>query len=228
MNSDNYTPGPSDQDLQEIEQLTSDVWEEPVWENPLADLFDDVMSKTPSTKLRKPKSKHDPIRAAEAESTRLRALYTNPDNWKRTRGLALIDRESKTFIGNYSEYIHINVPSTRKLIREHGPIAVDGVEEVSGYLGPALEAAIRNVSYEKQHTLTADLVLDELSVEAPAIQVQVQTRLNATLAVRLAADTQFASTSGNTLLHFPAGTDIFKALSMDCKISIRRMIEALE
>jgi hypothetical protein len=194
----------------------------PAWENPLEDLFTEVqLAAIP----KRNKQKTDPAVKPPTDTEKLRKLYNDPANWTRTRGLALIDKESKTLIGNFSEYTHNTVLNTRKLVREHQPIAIDGTELIDGYLGEEVEQTVRRQSWDKEFELVVDLVLDELQVEAHTVPVKVLTRFGATVRVELQEYTQFASASGNLILQLTAGTDVFAACSIDTKITLRKGIE---
>lgn len=189
----------------------------------LDDLFDDAML-TQAAKNRKiPKAADPSMRnALDAAAKKMKELYTLPENWEAGRGLALIDKGTQTLVGNFREYTHRSISRTRKLIREHGPIAIDSTEVVEGYLGEQIEMRLRGQTWEVEHEATADLWLDELMVGAPAVQVRVKTRLGAVVRVDLAADVQFASVSGGTLFKLPAGTDILSHLSIDSKSAVRK------
>lgn len=230
--------GPTDLELDALEQedqlLIEDGGEEDLAEesaissdNPLEDLFQEAAA---NRKLRRPAKKLDPAarKAAELSAQRSRTLYSNPENWERKRGLALIDKETQTLIGNFSEWTHRTVLNTRKLIREHQPIEIHAVEEVEGFLGERLEQTIRNVSWEKEHFLVADMRLDELMVSAPEVPLRVLTSMGAITRLELVDPTQFASESGNVLFQLAPGTDLLQAASTDSKIMVRRILEALQ
>lgn len=204
---------PSREDLSRIENQP-DV-------DPLEDLFAEATAHR-STKLRKPKSPH---RKPDDLDRVRKETYTNPDNWLRVRGVALIDRETQTLIGNFSEYRHKTVLYTRKWIREHSPIEIEGTEEVEGYLGERIEQRIRNVSWGKEHQVVVGVQLDELMVGAPDVSLLVKSQFGGILRADLIAPTQFASVSGNTIIHLPAGTNIWEACSTDTKISIKKEID---
>lgn len=213
---------PNEAELRDAEQLEQTLADEPSWENPLEDLFTEAqLAAIPTRK----KGKVDPAVKPLSDTEKLRKLYNDPANWTRKRGLALIDRQSQTLIGNFSEYVHNTVPNTRKLVREHQPIAIDGTEVVEGYIGAELEEAIRRQSWDKEYEVIVDLLLDELQVDAHTVPVKVFTRFGATVRVELKEYTQFASASGNLLLQFPAGTNVFPACSVDTKINLRKEIE---
>jgi hypothetical protein len=202
--------------FEEIEQAA----QLPAWEDPLEDLFAEAMIKR-STKLRRPTALSPSAAGAEA-TKRLRELYTNPENWTRSRGLALVDKESGTLLGNFSEYLHRTDPRARKLLREHQPIAIQGTELISGWLGNEVERGIRSQSWDTEVETETSVQLDELMVEAPLVKLKVCIRFKGIIRANLAEDTQFASGSGNVLILLGAGTDIWGACSTDTKISIRK------
>ncbi len=192
-------------------------------ENPLEDLYTEALL---SRKQRVKRQDHDPAlkQSLDNAARKLKEMYTKPENWTRTRGIALIDRDSKVLVGNFSEYVHNKFPSTRKLLREHLPIAIDAAEECSGYIGVRMEEALRGRSWEVEHRVKAHIRLDELGLGCPDVQIMVQMRLGAPVAARLVEDTQFASHLGNTLLILPAGTDILFAASVDTKAGLRKAL----
>lgn len=191
----------------------------------LDDLYNDAMLHQAA---KNPKSKRaaDPSvrNALDATAKRMRELYTLPENWQRTRGVALIDKGTSTLVGNFSEYVHISLPGTRKLIREHTPISIEATEIVDGYLGEQLEQRIKGRSWSEKHALKADLWMDELMVGAPGVSVTVCKYLGSISRVDLEADTQFASASGNTQLMLPAGTDVYGCLSTDTRNWLRKQV----
>ena len=186
--------------------------------DPLEELYTQVLLSRKTRVIRRPA---DPAEG----TTPVDSTYSNPDNWTRTRGVALIDKETQALVGNFSEYTHNRFLSTRKLIREHLPISIDATEIVSGYLGAELEMRLRNQHWEVEQLVVADVLLDELQVEAPAVRLSVKTRLGAIVRIDLRDETQFASASGNTLLLLPAETDILSACSTDTKIRVRKGVE---
>ena len=160
--------------------------------------------------------------ALDAEAKKMKELYSLPENWERTRGVALIDKGTQTLLGNFSEYRHRTVPKTRRLVREHTPISIDATEVVEGYLGADVEFRLKGQSWEREVDLKADVWMDELMVGAPEIKLLIKLRLGVIIRIELLQDTQFASNSGQTLLQLPSGTNIAEQLSTDSKRYIRR------
>lgn len=191
----------------------------------LDDLFADAML-AQAAKNPKQKRAADPSlrNALDAAAKRMRDLYALPENWERTRGVALIDKGTNTLIGNYSEYRHLQFKSTRRLVREHSPISIDATEYVEGYLGSALEERIRGKSWTTAHEKRADLWLDELMVGAPDVLVHVCLHLGSIVRVELAQDTQLASISGGTIISLPAGTNVWEHLSTDTRNWLRKQV----
>ena len=89
---------PQDNDLDLIEEEVETSRSTPVDE--LDDLFAEARANVPERKLRKPQRSIDPSlrEALDAASRKMRELYTNPDNWRRTQGLLLVDKESIDFL----------------------------------------------------------------------------------------------------------------------------------
>jgi hypothetical protein len=190
----------------------------------LEDLFEEaVANSNVAKKLRRPMRAADPsIRdALDAAAKRMRELYTDPNNWKKGRGLVLIDKETKTVLGNFLEYIHCKDSKARKLIRAHEPIEINGQEEIDGWLGHAREAQLRGVSWDREVEVTCHIGLDEVQVEAPLVRVKAFLLLNTIVRAELVADTQFATASGNLILKLPAGTNVWDAAGVDTKMALR-------
>lgn len=190
--------------------------------DPLEDLFTDAMLQK---KLRPARRIADPSvrNALDAAAKKMRELYTLPENWERTRGIALIDKDTHTLVGNFSEYVHRSIPSTRKLLREHQPIAIDATEEVSGYLGEELTNRLRGHStWTEERRGVMDLLLPELMVGSPAVQVKIGLYLGAVVRVDLIDATQLASMSGSTILTLPAGTNVLEHLDADGRHAVRK------
>lgn len=189
--------------------------------DPLEELF--LEAQLNRRTKRTPKGTDPSLRnALDAAAKKMRELYTLPENWERKRGIALIDRETQTLVGNFSEYVHRSIPNTRKLLREHTPIPIDATEQVSGYLGEALECRLRGKTWEQMRRIAADLWLDELMVGAPKVQIEVKTKLGVLVRVDLCDAVQFASASGNTIMSLPAGTNVLEHLSTDTKAWVRK------
>jgi hypothetical protein len=219
------SPFAADESDEEFGDITPAAPSVPSWEDPLEELFFEAQK---STKPRPGRRKPPNSSAQLAEALeRQRRIYTNPENWIRTRGVALVDLETGTLLGNFSEYCHISdQPGSRcrKFIREHQPISVEGTELINGYLGASLEAKIRNVVWEKEHLVSVAVQLDELMVEAPAVELKIFTRFGGICRADLVRETQFACPSGNVILRFAAGTNVWEACSTDTKISIRKEV----
>ena len=54
---------------------------------------------------------------ADAPPLDPRAIYTNPDNWERTRGIALIHADTETLLGSFDEWTHRKIVNCRRLVR---------------------------------------------------------------------------------------------------------------
>lgn len=190
----------------------------------LEDLYNDAML-AQGAKNPKQKRVSDPAfrNALDAEAKRMRELYTLPENWERKRGVALIDADTQTLIGNFSEYLHKTIPGTRKLIREHQLISIDGQEVVRGYLGDEMQMRLHGTWHDTRHG-TADLWFDELMVGAPTVRFEARLRLGVFIRLDLMEATQFASASGAVLLQLPAGTNVLEALSHDSKAAVRKAV----
>lgn len=150
------------------------------------------------------------------------ALYLDPANWERKRGIALIHEESETVLGNFSEYVHLSVPGCRKLVREEAPIAVSAREFVAGsWWLEDIKPEPRQVWHE-QRTAFVHLFLDKLRVHSPACEVVVHLSYGSLARVELAVETQFAQQAGDAaqLLTLPANTNVLEVMSGDCKTGL--------
>lgn len=153
------------------------------------------------------------------------STYSNPENWKRTRGIALIHQETQTLLGNFSEYIHRTVKGCRKLLREEGPLAVEAAEAVSGswWLGEERKPVPRE-SWMERRSATMHLHLPALQIHAPACGLVVLLEYGGIRRAELAEDTLFAAEAGGSLISLPAGLDIYPAMDHDGKVRLRMEI----
>ena len=154
----------------------------------------------------------------------VRQIYQNPDNWERTRGIALIHADTQTLLGNYSEYVHKTVPNCRRLVREANPISVSASETVEGSWW--MDDNRRPEPQQEWHVRRPAIIhlhLKELGVHSPACEVIACLSYGGLTRVELATDTQLAQESGKQeqMLFLPAGTNVLGEMSMDCKIALR-------
>ena len=200
---------PSDDELAAIETQNSVI--------DLDDLWTDVLLNA--------KTKALPKHPLALPSTK--TLYTNPDNWHRSRGIAIIHKPTETLLGNFSEYIHTKIKECRKLIREESPICVEAVEEVTGnwWLGVERKPEPTQVWHERRPAML-HVYLPELHVHAPAVCVTACLSYGAIARVELVEATRFAQwddqgKQGEMLIDLPAGTNILEVMSMQSKIKLR-------
>ena len=157
-----------------------------------------------------------------------RAIYTNPDNWTRTRGVALIHSDTETLLGNFSEYVHRSILNCRRLVREETPLAISATERVSGdwWIGKSLEAPAAREEWHSRHELVLHIQLARLGVHSPDCSIITYVSYGAIARVELVSDTTFAQMQGaEQLLFLPAGTNILPELPSDLKIAIRKELE---
>lgn len=180
-------------------------------------------ARTHITAQRKEKEAAAIKRTAEPPSLDTQVLYTNPDNWTRTRGVALIHAETQTLLGNFDEFIHNSVPNCRRLLRSERPCVVAATEQVSGswWLGVDRRPEPKQVWHERRPAIL-HLHLDKLKVHSPACEVVACLSYGGIARVELAADTQFAQEDGKQeqLLFLPAGTNVLGEMSLDSKINL--------
>jgi len=161
---------------------------------------------------------------AEAPPADPRSLYTNPDNWIRTRGVGLIHADTETLLGSFDEWTHRSVENCRRLVRATAPIQIDAVERVSGswWIADERKPEPRQEWHTKRPAIL-HLHLDTLSVHAPAVEVTVCLSYGGIARVELAHETRFAQDhkSAEQLLFFPAGTDVLPVMSLESKIALQ-------
>jgi len=193
--------------------------------DPLEDLYTEVQL---AAQARKARRLADPSARSSLDHSakRMREVFTLPENWERTRGIALVHQETQTLLGNFSEYVHRSVKNCRRLVREHNPIAVAAVETVSGFwwLGeqrPYIEAS-RPTEWTVTRQALIDVQLPELGVGHPVTDVTVSLYLGGIMRVELAEDTQFVSPKGEIFLTLPKGTNLLECMSTDCKVALRK------
>lgn len=158
-----------------------------------------------------------PVEVKESDN----AKYLNPDNWTRTKGVALIHAETQSLLGNFSEYLHKD--GTRKLLREELPISVSETEVVEGswWLGEGRKPEPVQ-SWHEQRMAVLHLHLGELGLHSPAVEVTVHLSYGSIARCELAVETTFAQTEGGEqLVTFAAGTDVLQCMSRDCRIKLR-------
>lgn len=182
-------------------------------EDPLEALLLDAQLSAPA---RKPK--HQP---GATQSTS--ELYMNPANWERTRGVALVHRDSNTLLGNFSEYRHLKDRSCRKLVREEQPIGVSGIEEVEGswWLGAERQAPPKRESWHEQRRALMHLHLPALQIHCPAAEIVVFMEYGSIRRAELAQQTMFASEDGTLLIELPAGLNVLEVMDHDGKVKLR-------
>lgn len=193
----------------------------PAFLNPLEDLLIEALAHaTPPKHRRVRNAALDP-----KETSRLghhSEVFSNPENWTRTRGVALIHRETNTLLGNFSEYVHSRDRSARKLVRETEPLAIEGSEWVSGPLWLEWPADIP--SPERQVSIVeclVDLYLPELGVRSLAVGVDVTLSYGGIAHVTLRDATYFVSDDRRSAFRLPKGLDVLEGLSLDCKLALR-------
>jgi len=182
----------------------------------LNDLWKEVRTNIPTKGEKKPK----------VEPPDGKALYMNPENWTRTKGIALVHKDTNTILGNFSEYIHRSIPHCRKLVREEAPISVSDIEEVEGswWLGETRKPEPRQEWHEQRKAIL-HIYLEPLHLHAPICEVTVHLSHGGLARVELDLDTTFAQTEGEgQLMTLPAGTNILEVMSLDSKLSLRKEI----
>jgi hypothetical protein len=163
-------------------------------------------------------------RLPDPEAVNPRLLYTNPDNWRPTRGVALIHEETGSVLGTFQELVHISDPGTRRLIRATSPISVSATERVSGdwWVAQYHEIASPEAWHERR-TLILPVQLTSLGVQSPLVELSIHLAHGNIARVELVEDSMFAQLPGqpDQLLHLPAGANILPVMSQDSKVALR-------
>ena len=187
-----------------------------------AEDFSDLEALYTAALLAAPTRKRDASAAARKPNT---PLFAFPDQWHRTRSLALIHEETGTLLGNFAEYLHNSVVGARRLVREDTLTAVTGSEYVTGtwWLETPTPPTERTRWHERKRC-NVNVSLPRLGLFAPLCELEVCLYLGHISRIELAADTEFASDGGNTLVFLPGGTDIRTELAAECKHVIRTKV----
>ena len=192
----------------------------------LEELFGEAMTTLRAeraVKAKTPKKQRPPDLPVEPER-----LYTNPENWTRKRGLALIHEETQTLLGNFSEYVHKDGTS-RKLLREDGVLVVEATETVSGdwWIGQGREEIAAPEHWHTQRQVVCSIELPELGVHSPACPLIVWLSYGHMARITLEFETMLAQRESqrDQLLFLPAGVNILSLMSHDCKVAVRIELE---
>jgi hypothetical protein len=137
--------------------------------------------------------------------------------WVKTRGVALVHEETRTVLGNFTEYTNRFIPGARRLVRELEVSEVRVVEYVTGTWGEPTVEPVRGTK------IIGAWRLCTINVELPCMGVQVRSvELKAYFGdgtlerVELTQDTTFAGLSNEgyfNLICIPAGANIFSQMS---------------
>lgn len=165
-------------------------------------------------------------KAAEAPPQTPNQLYLNPENWERSRGVALIHKETQTLLGNFDEFLHKRVAGAKKLVRAESPIQIDSVEYVSGgwWLGEDRRPPKAEM-WTEQRECILHVQLGDLALHAPGVRLLVAISFGGIAQAALTAETTFMQTEGTErFITLPAGTNIYPCMTRDCKIKLRMEI----
>jgi hypothetical protein len=118
--------------------------------------------------------------AAAAPAKQRRATNEAPEvpshhnlaNWTKTRGVALIHQETRTVIGNFTEYAHKALPGARRLVREVEVLPFTTVEYVTGVWGERpVEPVATPRLWKCRRETQLDVVLKDMHVAAESVAV---------------------------------------------------------
>lgn len=158
-----------------------------------------------------------------------KSTYEKPENWERTRGIALMHRSHEgvtTLLGNFSEFVHRKNKQARKLVREAAPLAVTDQEFVSGdwWLRTDTLARIQDRNNHEVKYTTMDILLDELQVFAHKVSVRIHLHDGWIARVELADQTQFICPVNSQFLFLPKGLDVLEGMSYDSKVVLKNQM----
>lgn len=210
---------PTDEELLELEQIGfAPTMQEAIEDHlSLDELWTDAQAQV--KKARRTPSE----RVLEAEQAKHR-VYTNPDNWIKVRGIALVHQETQTLLGNFTEYVHRSVRECRKLLRESDTLEVAAVEFVTGkwWLADTRKPEPVQV-WHTTRSCRVHVYLPDLGVHAPATLLTIFLSHGSIARAELAEDTRLAQwlSQNEQLLDLPAGTDVYEFLAPACKIKIK-------
>ena len=110
-------------------------------------------------------------------------------------------------------------------MREETPLSIDAVERVSGswWLGEGRKPIERHPCHEQKHAII-HLHLPKLGVFTPVAEVVAFIAYGSLERVELAADTRFATHTGETLIDLSAGVSVMEMMSLDGQLALRKEI----
>ena len=144
--------------------------------------------------------------------------HHNLANWTKTRGVTLICQETRTVLGNFTEYTHKALPGARRLIREVEVLPFTTVEYVTGVWGERpVEPVATPRLWKCRRQEQLDIVLTEMGVASVLVGVVAFFGEGQLERVELVDETTFygahkASTSPSFCI-LPAGTNILPEMS---------------
>lgn len=197
----------------------------PKFLDPLEELLaESLIMQTPAKKRRRATHLGPDLRAIEG---RLREQFAFPSaHWARTRCVALMHLETNELIGNFVEYVHVEVRNCRRLVHEPALVSVEGCEYVSGPQWIAWPAELAELEREPVETREAvvDLHLDELGLRAFGVTVLCTIRYGGIARVELYDATHFHSDDRTHAMFLPKHLNVLSGLSLDTKLNIREQV----
>lgn len=145
------------------------------------------------------------------------AVWRNPSNWRRTRGVALVHSDTMLLLGNFVEYVHRSVEGARKLVRETPGLPIASTEFVHGDWMTPVEAAVPAQAIHRTVSLTINLDLPQLGINAPQAKVTASLCAGKLTALELRERTLFQQQPAalSTLIYLPKATDVFLELGSE-------------
>ena len=169
----------------------------------------------------------DLTKAIDAASRRLHALYTNPENWERIRGVTLMHKDSQTLLGNFSEFRHRIDHKSTKLLRDTALVPVEAILEVEGtwWLEPLAREHIEAAAHwQTQRSVVVRCLLDRLGVFCPAAPLTLFLQFGGIMRVELSEPCMFASADGSIVMHLARGVNVYECMDHEGKVALRQEI----
>lgn len=204
-------------------------WSVRVSDNVLEDLLTKAMVKQTPHKARRLPGGQVTLKELAAAEKRIREQFYSPDNWFKTRTVALIHEDTETLLGNFTEHHSKLEKTARRLIRVTEPCTVDAVEYVKGenWLNPVPigQPDKPEVAAEETRDAVCDLHMPEMdNVFAPAALVTVVLHWGSIARVELSDETRFFSKDRRVQLILPAGLDVREGLSLETKLRLKEFL----
>lgn len=170
----------------------------------LESLFKGVKKAGQQAQVKKAKEKASAPRVFEPPQT----VWTNPANWKRSRYVVVIAKETQRVLGTFLEYVHTKIIGARKLeIAELPPCATADIE----YISRREAVELPKLHVHKRVKVLLHLSVLRLAPTSIPVEVDLHFACSKLCEVRLEETTTFSGESG--FITIPAHCDVFPVLN---------------